>query len=439
MSVGASSLAVLTGMANSEPERPVAHVCMHVLNIGRRDARVLRAAAALVRANVAVTIVDLEDDYTRPLRETIDGIRFKHVRPPLWLTRTHFKPFVLLHILWMFWLRLRTVVGTPADLYHAHDANALRACSLAARRWRKPVLLDSHELPLVERYYQTRWYRRLMRALYVRQLKRLLPGCVAAITVSPPIVDELQRRYGGPRAEVVRNLPPYWPPRASDRLRERLELGPDVRLALYQGALRENRALDRLVSAALYLDPGIVVVIMGDGPCQGAIAAQIARDGLGDRVKLLPAVPYAELLEWTASADLGLNVLPPDYSPSIRYCLPNKLFEYLMAGVPVLTSPLEAVVEVLRTYGAGSVVGSLEPEVVAGAINGMLGDPEALARMRQNALAACARDLRWDVEQKHLLDLYQRLLLVPLGVGVSPRAVADQTMAGQAAAMRQPG
>ncbi len=430
MNVGASSLQILTGMSGQEPTRPMAHVCMHVLNIGRRDARVLRAAAALVQANVAVTIVDLEDDYTRPRGETLDGIRFKHVRSPRWLALTHFKPFVLLHILLLFWLRVWAVVGTHADIYHAHDANALRVCSLAARRWGKPVLLDAHELPLVERYYQTRWYRRLMHAIYVRQLKRLLPRCVAAITVSPPIVDELQRRYGGPRADVVRNLPPYWRPRVSNRLRERLGLGPDVRIALYQGALRENRALDRLVRAAPHLDPGVALVIMGDGPCRAAIAEQIEREGVSDRVKLLPAVPYAELLDWTASADLGLNVLPPDYSPSIRYCLPNKLFEYLMAGVPVLTSPLEAVVDVLRTYGAGSVVASLDPDVVARAINGMLADPDMLAQMRRNALAASARDLRWDAEQKHLLDLYRRILAIPLGAA---RA------AGQTPAVQRPG
>lgn len=419
--LGSSVNEPLIGTPVCGPERPSAHTCMHVLGVGRRDPRVLRAASALVQANVAVTIVDLEDDYTRPREETLYGIGFKHVRPPLWLTRTHFKPFVLLHIVWMAWLRTRAVVGTPADIYHAHDANALRACAIAARRRRKPVILDAHELPLVERFYQEHWYWRILHRFYVRQLRRLLPRCAAAITVSPPIVDELQRRYGGPRAVVVRNLPPYWPPRPSQRLRERLGLDSHVRIALYQGALRTNRALDRLVLAAPHLDPDTVLAIMGDGPSRADLEAQIARSQVADRVKLLPAVPYDELLEWTASVDLGLIIYPPSHSPNVLYCLPNKLFEYLMAGVPVLASPLEAVVDVLQTYDCGSVVESLDPEAVARAINGLLADTQSRAQMRRNALGACARDLRWDVEQGRLVNLYERVLGRPVASVPSQR------------------
>jgi glycosyltransferase involved in cell wall biosynthesis len=105
-----------------------------------------------------------------------------------------------------------------------------------------------------------------------------------------------------------------------------------------------------------------------------------------------------------------LNVLPPDYSPSIRFCLPNKLFEYLMAGIPVLTSPLDSVVELITAYDVGAVVYSMKPHDIAQAIVGMLADPARLARMRAHALAACARDLRWDVERLRLLSLYQSIL-----------------------------
>ncbi len=89
-----------------------------------------------------------------------------------------------------------------------------------------------------------------------------------------------------------------------------------------------------------------------------------------------------------------------------RICLPNKLFEYLMAGLPVLTAPLEAIVEVAQTYDVGAVVPSVEPQAVGQAISALLADEAALSRMRRNALAACARELRWEVEQERLIALY---------------------------------
>jgi glycosyltransferase involved in cell wall biosynthesis len=127
-------------------------------------------------------------------------------------------------------------------------------------------------------------------------------------------------------------------------------------------------------------------------------------------VKLLPAVPYAELLSWTASADLGLLVASPDYSLNVRMFLPNKLFEYIMAGVPVLTSALPAVVELVQAYGLGEVVSELTPQAIARTINGMFARPETLATMRQNALQAASSDLHWEKEQENLLQLYQQIV-----------------------------
>jgi glycosyltransferase involved in cell wall biosynthesis len=237
----------------------------------------------------------------------------------------------------------------------------------------------------------------------------MLPYCSSIIIVSPPLVEEMQRRYGGPRADVIRSVPKYQVAPTSDRLRQTLGLSATTRIALYQGYVQPNRGLDLLVRSAKYLAPGNVIVVMGDGPSKAALQQLVAQEGVGDRIKLLPLVPYAELLSWTASADIGLNVLPPDYSPSIYYCLPNKLFEYLMAGLPVLTSRLPAVAEVIRQYDVGQVVDSLDPVTVAEAINALLADTEARARMRANALAAARDSLNWEIESQRLVQLYARI------------------------------
>jgi glycosyltransferase involved in cell wall biosynthesis len=93
--------------------------------------------------------------------------------------------------------------------------------------------------------------------------------------------------------------------------------------------------------------------------------------------------------------------------------LPNKLFEYLMAGLPVLSTPLEAIADISQRYDVGRVAPSLDPADIAAALNALLADQDALEHMRRNALAAVQNDLCWEKEQQRLIQLYQRILTTP--------------------------
>ena len=110
---------------------------------------------------------------------------------------------------------------------------------------------------------------------------------------------------------------------------------------------------------------------------------------------------------WTSSADIGLTVLPPDYSLSIRLCLPNKFFEYIMAGLPILSSNLDAISNIIHLYRVGYVLPDLTPSAIGQAINTMLANQEELTCMRANALNAVKSGLTWEEESRHLVHLYQ--------------------------------
>jgi glycosyltransferase involved in cell wall biosynthesis len=395
-------------MKRAHPSRSVTrHIGMHLQGTARTDARVLREATALVRAGYAVTIVDTDPDVTRPQVETLDGVTLRHI-PKMRRRILPGKLGTAINVWRHLPARIRALLALQADAYHAHDANTLFATYIVARIRRRPLILDAHELPYFEPHLQT---RPIQRWFYRTRLRRMLPGCRAVITVSPPIVDEMRQRYGGPRAILVRNVPVYYPSVSDNsRLHERLCLPPETRIALYQGYLKENRSLDVLVRAARFLPSTLVLVLMGNGASKAGLEALIAAEGVGERVRLLDAVPYAELLAWTASADLGLIIFSPDASLNVRYSLPNKLFEYLMAGLPVLASELPAVNEILNRYGVGATVSTLDPEAVAHAITAMLADSAGLAEMRRRALGASAGELNWDSEQSQLIGLYRRIL-----------------------------
>lgn len=395
---------------DSITELPPIRVCMHVRGPVRTDARVRREASALVQEGFAVTVVDVEPEPPATLEEELDGIHVRHLAKRSWFIRARM-PWRLVKSAEKFLCCMLALFKVQADIYHAHDVNALPVCYFIARLRRKPLIFDAHEMPLYElENLHPRWLRTLLQYL----LSRILARCAGIITVSPPIAQEICTRYAVSNVLLVRNIPPYQAIVQSNRLRQYLNLSSTTRIALYQGNLQADRGLDRLVRTARFLDRENVVVLMGKavGNTQVKLESLIASAGVADRVKILPAVPYEELLDWTSSADVGLIIFDPAFSCNIQMCLPNKLFEYLMAGLPVLATPLAAVAEILSVYGAGKVVSSLTPEGIATTINTMLADPVAHAQFRRNALEAVQKDLAWETEREQLINLYQHIVSV---------------------------
>jgi len=382
-------------------------VCMHFAD--RTDARVMRDATALIEAGFAVTIVDVESDRTRPAEEDIGGVHLKHIFMPSYFVPARFKLWFLVKLAMLAIYGTIQLLRVQADIYHAHVERALPACYIAARLRGKPFIVDTPDLTLSDPTI-TRWPR--LRALARRTIRHMVSYCAGYITASPFYFQELGKLYGAKEMTLIRNVPPYKAVTKSNRLHQRLGLGPNIRIALYQGALQPNRGLDRLVRVAAFLHPDIVIVIMGNESkgTRAQIDTLIMHEGMADRIKIIPAVPYEELLNWTASADLGLTIFQPDYSLSIQFTLPNKLFEYLMAGLPVLSSQLDAIAEMIKRYEVGKVVPSLAPEDVGAAINAMLADHDSLARMSSNALEVAKCEFYWEKESQKLIHLYKEIL-----------------------------
>jgi len=413
------------GAVKSEASWASPRVCMHALRPARSDVRLVRAATALAHAGYRVSIVDVEHKATRHIAEgvaghhtahialsAIDGagsLKMKHVvmgaRWARYYDCIHVVPWLLFKAVRMM-RGIGAVLREPADVYHASDITALPACLLAARLRRKALIAELYELPLSQSWIVS---RRLLNAASTLALRLMLPRCQGIIVTSPPFANEVRQRFGGSQPVVIRNISPYQPLVASERLRQRLGLAADTRIALYQGGLQPDRGLDAMVRAATHLDPATCIVLLGHGESQPELEELILKLGVSKQVKIAPAVPYAELQSWTASADIGIVTYRPG-SLSVQLHLPNKVFEYLMAGLPVLTSHLEAVLELIRCYDVSQVVDSTEPAALGQAINAMLADRDGLARMRRNALAACQGELQWEAESSRLVELYREIL-----------------------------
>ncbi len=293
-------------------------------------------------------------------------------------------------------------LATNAEVWHCHDLNTL-AVGVRCKQKRPGTRLvyDSHELA-TERSRMTHWQR--FRATVAE--RRGLRHVDAAIWTTRSRAQHVVDRYHIPFPTLLRNVPEIIEVEAGWDLHEKLAIPQDQRILIYQGSIQEFRGIEESIEAATLLQ-NCVLVVVGYGYHRPALEEMVRTWGLTDKVKFFGPIPNDELLFYTASADVGMCVIRGN-SLSYRWSLPNKLFEYMMAGIPVVASDYEEMGRVVKETGVGTVCNPDDPESIAEAVRAIVDDPEANARFRAATRAAICT-YNWGEEQKVLLGLYERL------------------------------
>jgi glycosyltransferase involved in cell wall biosynthesis len=229
----------------------------------------------------------------------------------------------------------------------------------------------------------------------------------AIIDVEPARAAYLGRRHRVPVPAIVGNYPNLIPAGSTNLLRERLGLAPSTRIILYTGVIRRDRGLLEAI-AALREVADAVLVVVGYGPDTERLADARRALGVADRVFVLPAVPPGELPRMCQGADVGLitlkNVCLNNY-----YAAPGKLYDYLMAGLPVLVSDFPGL-RTIAERGAGVAVDPENPAQIARALNRILADDALRRMMGQRARELAETEYNWDRASRVLLEVYGRLL-----------------------------
>lgn len=307
-----------------------------------------------------------------------------------------------------------------ADVVHANDGNTLApALYLRALRGVR-IVYDSHELWL-RRNVRPRLVAPLVEAVLERAGVRWAD---AVLTVSPSIAGWLQQRYGLTEPPLlVRNVP-LWPGTLPDpargRLRELAGLGPHDKVVSYCGGVTSGRGLEETVDALALLPEDVNLVMLGFGSrdyVQGLLA-RAAAAGLADRVHLVGPVPSAEVPQSLADADLAIVYVRPIVL-SYTYSLPNKLFESIHAGLPIVAADLPDVAALVEEHGVGTVFavpegpfqqdgdqpGAMDESArLAAALEQVLADPEPYRRHTR----ALAPLLDWRHEAERLVEGHAR-------------------------------
>lgn len=316
---------------------------------------------------------------------------------------------------WLLALRLRdferraakAVAQWRPDLVHAHDANTLTVAMRVQRRRGTPFVYDAHELWEERNAQRGERARRAERKL----LDRATALMAGSVTVSPGIQDWMTERYDLSEPPVlVRNIPRA-PTRAHDAsagsLRERAGLTEESRVAVYVGGITTGRGIDEAIEAIAQLPDDVHLVLLGQGSPEniaffGALAVRL---GVADRVHFAGSVESDSVSAAIADADVSLVYTQPK-NLSYRLSLPNKLFESVHAGLPVVASDLPDVRALVEQYGFGELCEPDDVASLAEAVERVVAHSDDL----RAAAAAAASSLSWENEMERLFALYQSIL-----------------------------
>lgn len=392
-------------------------VCMFVLNNCKYDTRVLKEAKTLTEAGHDVKIIAVLDKDTEPYEEK-DGFRIIRVtrtgipyrvlqailgRKVLAALAVFNRPLVFGEYCYRSW---KVVKHEPADVYHSHDLTTLPVGYTAKRRTGGKLVYDSHEL-FTELHYISCVERPAFRFLE----RHLVQRADAVITVNEFAAGELSKRYEIGLPDVVRNCPPL--ARQGDEqynssIRENLGLGDTVPIIVHVGLFSKSRGSEKLVSAVPFLNHGVVVFLgWGAGAEEIELKELVRQKGLEDKVLFAPPVAPEEVVGYISSAQVG--VMPfLNISLNHYYATPNKLWECISAGLPVVSSSFPALKAIVEGYHLGKICNPEDSEDIAAAINWVLADKKRYEKMKRNALKA-AKKFNWENESKKLLEVYRRL------------------------------
>lgn len=303
---------------------------------------------------------------------------------------------------WKLFWKLKSKDKTNAVLL-ANDVDSLLPNYLIHKLYKVPIVFDSHEiyseLPSLKG-------RKFTKMIWKTLERWLLPKMKYFYTVSEGYADWFEKAYQN-RPQIIKNVPNKIENLTLEPSQVKLPIvEPGHKIIIYQGAINFSRGIDKMIEAMNYVE-NAQLWIVGNGPKKSEYEALTNHFNLHHKVKFIGHVSPNDLKQITPKADLGLS-LEEDFGISYRYALPNKIFDYTHAGVPILGTNLPDIQRTIEKYKIGKIVSNHEPQHIAEQIKIML--DEGKIPYAEN-LKLAAKDLNWENEEEKLKAIYAPLKL----------------------------
>lgn len=287
-----------------------------------------------------------------------------------------------------------------SDLLYSNDLDTLLPNYLVSRLKKTPLIYDSHEyftgVPELER-------NKFARRVWTLIEKTIFPRLKHVFTVNDSIANLYKKHYIKD-VRVVRNVP-LKSDFTKEKNRNQLQLPDDKRIIILQGAgINIDRGVEELIEAMNFIENTILLII-GGGDIIENLKVLVLEKKLNEKVVFINKLPYNMLMQYTSNADLGLT-LDKNTNINYFYSLPNKLFDYILAGIPVLASNLPEVKKIVETYKIGEIIENHNPVEIAKKINSLLNDKDKLNYYSSNTKIALI-ELCWENEENELIKVFK--------------------------------
>lgn len=295
------------------------------------------------------------------------------------------------------------LVFKKVDVLYSNDLDTLSANFFAT--WFKPksrLIYDTHELftevPELEN-------RRFAKNTWLNIEKYIFPKLNNVITVNESIAKIYEAKYAK-SILVVRNVPEKYENQISFS-KSKIGLPEDKFILIIQGSgLNVDRGVEEAVLSMQFIDNALLVIV-GSGDVIPITKEIVSQKRLDDKVKFFDKRPYLEMMQLTSNANIGLSLDKP-LSDNYRFSLPNKLFDYIQAGIPILSSELIELKKIITKYEIGCFVKTVSPEEIAKNINFLIANPDILNVYKTNCIRA-AENENWELEKMKLVRFIEDL------------------------------
>lgn len=356
------------------------------------DRRVVRLGSNSLKATPENIVLDCYRWLRRRL--SMNGIVMR------WLKRIAWQYFVDQE---SFYIRLfyGTVSTYSPTIFVANDLPMLPVAKIVAEKCGSSLVYDSHEL------YSEQEFSEREKKRWAEIEAKYIGACDAVMTVNESIADELKRRYDLSKVEVISNAERSRDiPVKSTYFHDFFGVKRDKKVLLLQGGMSSGRNLDVLVDSMRYVENDkIILIFLGDGLFVKTLQKKTQAAKLDRKIYFHPAVEQKKLSEITNAADAGIIPYQSTCMNNL-YCTPNKLFEFISSGIPIIATHLPEIKKIVDLHEIGMTGDTRTPSKLASLIDDFFSDQQRFANWKANLLTV-RKVICWEEEEKKLVRIFE--------------------------------
>ena len=360
-------------------------VIITVINDLATDQRVEKIANTLFQNNYDILLIGRKLPNSLPIHRD-----YKVQRIRLFFNKV--KLFYLEYNLRIFF----KLLFLKKDILLSNDLDTLLGNFFVSKLTKTPVVYDSHELftEVPELIHRPK-----TKAIWEYLENKLLPKITHCYTVCDSIANYYNTKYST-SFKVIRNIP-VLNAHSEDYSTEGLDI-EDKTVLIYQGAINVGRGIELMIDAMKHLPDDYILLIAGDGDLFESIQNRVIENKLQDCIKVLGKITPVQLKSLTKKAHLGLS-LEENIGMSYKFALPNKLFDYIHAEIPVLVSNLPEMANIVKNYNIGEILKNRTPRAIAEQIMSFKN------KSFTKQLIIAKKDLNWNHESTKLLTIFNEI------------------------------